>query len=343
MHVQNSAEDGVAHVSEITDFGVGVHVEEHGGFDGQFSVDVTLIGVVVELGGVGGLESGGEIAVGEQFRLDQHLQIGVVGSTVPEVGDMASVHDFSEDVLKIVIRHLFVGGQVIVQDIGADAQVTVVEVIASGPALSAEFLSTQDEGVEIAQTEENSLELGLFGTGVDGLLTEEGETASNVGLQILGSLVGDLDGTLEDRLGDDVHPGEGWGFRGNETSEVLVAGLGDFFQITFQPVLPDQPGLHQMHVLEHHPGTIRGSVEQSLLSSGLLTLSHGNVHEFSVGDGDIEFMSDVLDLGGWVHTGEQHEEDRGVGSGLIIRFHHVERSLLDVRSAHLIFDEKTQS
>jgi hypothetical protein len=61
--------------------------------------------------------------------------------------------------------------------------------------------------VEVAEREENGFELRALGGLVDCLLTKLVVASSQVGLEILWSLVGDLDGGLEDRLGDDVHVG----------------------------------------------------------------------------------------------------------------------------------------
>lgn len=72
------------------------------------------IGFVVEFRGIGGFESLREVAVQQEFGSDQNLEIGVVGSSVPGIGNMTSVHDFSEDVFEIVVRNLFVFGQIVV-------------------------------------------------------------------------------------------------------------------------------------------------------------------------------------------------------------------------------------
>jgi len=91
-----------------------VHAKENGGFYGEFGINVDFVGFVVEFGRVGGFESLGKIAIGEEFGFDEHLKISVVGSSVPGVSDMASVHNFSEDVFQIIVGDLVVFGQVIV-------------------------------------------------------------------------------------------------------------------------------------------------------------------------------------------------------------------------------------
>jgi len=42
-----------------------------------------------------------KITVGQEIFLDEFIKIGNVGSSVPSIGDMATVHNFSEHVLKI--------------------------------------------------------------------------------------------------------------------------------------------------------------------------------------------------------------------------------------------------
>lgn len=121
-----------------------MHSEKDGAFNGELGLNVVFISFIVKFGGIGGFESLRKIAVSQEFGSDQNLEIGVVGSSVPGVGDMTSVHNFPEDVFKIVIRNLLVFSQVVVQDIGADGQVSVVEVVASGPSLGSELLSSEN-------------------------------------------------------------------------------------------------------------------------------------------------------------------------------------------------------
>lgn len=173
-------------------------------------------------------------------------------------------------------------------------------------------------------------------------MIENSVASSDVGLQILRSLIGNLDRALQNRLGNDVHFRQGWWFRGNEASEVLVAGLGDFFQVAFESVQANKPGLHEMDVLEHNPVSGGGRFEESFLGSFFLTLSHGNIDESSVGDRDVELGAAFLDVRSWVHTREQHEENGSVGSGFVVSLHHVERRLFNVLGSHLVFNEHVE-
>jgi hypothetical protein len=133
--------------------------------------------------------------------------------------------------------------------------------------------------MEHAQGEQNGLEFVDLGGFIDKFLREFGVSSSQVGFQILGSLIGDLDGVLQDRLGDNVHVGE-WGrLRGNEATEAF---LGDFGGVLQVPLEQNGPFLHEMQVLEHDPGSLNSSSVDGLFGSLLLTLTHGNVDEFAV-------------------------------------------------------------
>lgn len=56
-------------------------------------------------------------------------------------------------------------------------------------------------------------------------LIELGEGPSNVGFEILWSLVGNLESVLKDRLWDDLHVWETWWLRGYEASEVWMGSI----------------------------------------------------------------------------------------------------------------------
>lgn len=109
---------------------------------------------------------------------------------------MSTIHNFSENILEVIIGDLVVFGEVVVEHIGADVEVAIVERVASRPTLSAELLTSQYKGMEVTEGEEDSLELIGFGGTIDCLLTELGITTTNVSLQVLGGLVGDLNGAL---------------------------------------------------------------------------------------------------------------------------------------------------
>ena len=107
---------------------------------------------------------------------------------------MASVHDLAKDVFEIFPRHHIVLAEIVVQDVCADCQVTIIEGVDSAPTLGAEFLAAHHQGVEIAEGEQAGFELvWLFVTFLNESLVEVGVGSSQVGLQILRGLVGNLD------------------------------------------------------------------------------------------------------------------------------------------------------
>ena len=74
---------------------------------------------------------------------------------------MSAVHDLAEQVAQVFPRHLRVGLEVVVQNVDADGEVADVERIAAVPALRPELAPLADDRVEVAQSEEDALELGF--------------------------------------------------------------------------------------------------------------------------------------------------------------------------------------
>ncbi len=66
--------------------------------------------------------------------------------------------------------------------------------------------------MEVAEGEEAGLEfVGLLIASIDELLIKVGVGSAQIGLEVLWSFVGDLDGALEDGFRDDFHIGKrGW-------------------------------------------------------------------------------------------------------------------------------------
>lgn len=67
--------------------------------------------------------------------MDEHAQLGVVGPSVPGIGNVSALHDFSEEIAQVVPRYLVVTVQVVGQNVSADSQVTVVEGVHARPSL----------------------------------------------------------------------------------------------------------------------------------------------------------------------------------------------------------------
>lgn len=98
-------------------------------------------------------ESRDEVHVLHDFRSNEDLKIGLIGSSIPIIGNVSSVHDFSEKISKIVIRNDFVVTQIIVEHIGTDVKISIIEVISSRPTLRSELLSSENKGVENTESE----------------------------------------------------------------------------------------------------------------------------------------------------------------------------------------------
>jgi hypothetical protein len=72
---------------------------------------------------------------------------------------MSTVHNLAIDVGKIGIWHFLVFSKVVVEHITANSEVTIVEVVVSGPTLRSELLSADNQRVEHAETKQKSLVL----------------------------------------------------------------------------------------------------------------------------------------------------------------------------------------
>jgi hypothetical protein len=103
------------------------------------------------------------------------------------------------------------------------------------------------------------------------------------------------------------------------------------------------PILHQMHILEHSPLASLASVMEHLNGTFFLTLSHGNVNESSIVARLASSAANLFDFGSGIHTGEEHEEDRGDSVGLGVQLEDIERILIDVFSTHTLLNIDVKS
>ena len=159
--------------------------------------DVLAVGLAIELERIGALETRGacELHAIQDLGADEDLEVSVVGTSIPTIGNVTTVHDLTIDVAEIIIGYLFVLGQIVVEHITADLEITIVEVVVTGPTLAAELLTTENEGVEHAESEEEGLELRQLvgGSPLEVGLVEHVESTTDVGLEISGRLICDLD------------------------------------------------------------------------------------------------------------------------------------------------------
>lgn len=85
--------------------------------------------LALELGGIWTLEAWlkRELHLSHDLWADKHLKISPIGSTIPIISDMTTIHDFAIDIAQILIGHLIVLAEVIVEHITTDGQVSIVE------------------------------------------------------------------------------------------------------------------------------------------------------------------------------------------------------------------------
>lgn len=135
-----------------------------------------------------------------QLGLHVFLEVRSTQPSVPIIGDVASVHDFAEQIAQILPGHLGVGLQVVVQHVDADGQVAVVEGVHAVPALRAELPPLCDHRVEVAEREHDRLEFCFFCAAFQRRLIEVVERFVKVRVHPRWRLVGDLDAVLEKAL-----------------------------------------------------------------------------------------------------------------------------------------------
>ena len=63
------------------------------------------------------------------------MEVRIVSAAIPTISNMTTIHDFTINVSKIRVGYFFVLGQIVVEHITTNCQVTIVKVIVSGPAL----------------------------------------------------------------------------------------------------------------------------------------------------------------------------------------------------------------
>jgi len=128
--------------------------------------------------------------------------------------------------------------------------------------------------VEIAETEEDSLDLGIFVLNI--LLAEECEGTFHVRLNTLRRLVGELNGSLKDTDGDVLA-----GVSGQVETEV---GMGALSCIHIQFLLKIlEEARHEMDVLEHNPVTLLVTNFKLVQGNNILTLTQGDLMKLLVG------------------------------------------------------------
>jgi len=127
------------------------------------------------------------------------MQIGHTQDSIPVIYNVTAIHDLSENVFKIIPWNLPGTGvalHVVVQDNGRVSQVTSIESIFHVPALWSELSSLEHDRVEIAECEQNGLDLGILV--LDLLFRKLRERSLNILFDSLWWLVGELDGSFKE-------------------------------------------------------------------------------------------------------------------------------------------------
>lgn len=132
-----------------------------------------------------------------------------------------------------------------------------------------------------------------------------------------------------------------WRFRGNEASEFFMSSLFDTnLELSFEIFHPIS---HEMDILEHDPIACSSGFFEGLESILFLTLSHGNVDEFLIGERFSNMSSNEFDFRCWINTREEYEE----GWSLWVHFfgggYDIEWRSFNVFSSHFLSDEFEES
>jgi hypothetical protein len=67
----------------------------------------------------------------QNLWLDELLEICTVGTSIEVVSNVTTVHDFTKDVLKIIIWDLLVSCKIVVEYLSANGQISIVEGVVS--------------------------------------------------------------------------------------------------------------------------------------------------------------------------------------------------------------------
>lgn len=95
-----------------------------------------------------------ELNVIEEIILHNGIKIGSAKNSIPIISNVTTIHDITEQVTEIEVWNLWVLGQVVVENITANSEITIIEIIGSGPSLRSELLPTEDQRVEHAKSEQ---------------------------------------------------------------------------------------------------------------------------------------------------------------------------------------------
>mmetsp|Transcript_153088 Transcript_153088/g.270095 ORF Transcript_153088/g.270095 Transcript_153088/m.270095 type:complete len:256 (-) Transcript_153088:4284-5051(-) len=236
------------------------------------------ISYVVQLGSIRRLKAGRKIHTVQQLRGHIHHKICVVHTSVPEVCYVSTIHDVAKDVPQIWPWHLRAQFlrivQVVVKNLPTDGQITIVERILPGPALSSELNAPGDKRMEPAESQQRCLESFRNQAAVNVLLRELRICSAQVRLQVSRCFIRHLDASLQDgfwekRKQPALHSAGRLG--SEDASEVWQRELLDDLQVSLEQ---REPLLHKMDILKHDPAALLCELAQTMECDILLPLAH---------------------------------------------------------------------
>ena len=190
--------------------------------------------------------------------------------------------------------------------------------------------------MEVAQREDDGLELPLLGARLEHLLGEVVVRAGQILLHPLGGFVGQLDAVLQEGDGEAALQ-RGRGFRGQEQPEVFVRPLGELVHRLLQRAVG--PVNREVDVLQEHPPAALVEVLQIVHRDGLLALPQRDARVLAVVGGVPELAPEVLHRRRDVHAGGEEDEHGRARRRIFERRRQVKGIRRDVPLAEGVLDE----
>lgn len=190
---------------------------------------------------------------------------------------MSSVHNLTDKVSEIIPWHFTATTgtfHVVLEDDGGVTEISLREGVSHVESLGSELSALTHDRVEVAETEQDSPDLGI--TIIKLLLLVHSDSTLHVGLESCWGLVSKLDGSLKQVDGDILC----W-VRRQEKSEGLVRSFnGEGIELLKHLI---QEIRHEMDVLKHNPLAFFVSHFEEVHGDDVLTLTEGNLVELLSG------------------------------------------------------------
>lgn len=198
LQLDKLAEEFITLLSSEVNLSVRMESEGEWSLRWKFSLNVLHIAIVVgsswalELDAVREWE---HVSLVEELLVHEVVEEVLTKDSITIVSHVTSVHDLSENVLEIIPWHL--GGtrgihlEIVPQHNGRVSKISSIEWILTVETLWSELSPLEHHSMEIAKSEEHSLDSSL--KVLEGLLGERGESSQHVCLDSRRRLVGQLD------------------------------------------------------------------------------------------------------------------------------------------------------